>query len=105
MTTLPSRALSWGAYVCVFALGSSLLGCACSRTVEREVNKWVVCLECTDGEVSRLRRFGERALPALIQIIVAPRSAADEQFAREQLRERYRKLASYSKGPHEKALF
>lgn len=82
--------------LCLVALIGSVVSCVNTKTIDREVNAWMACLDCGPHADERLQFLGERALPALIKIIVSRTSDADIIQAKSRLRDRYRILVSYA---------
>ncbi len=80
--------------ICLVVLVSSILGCVSTKTIDREISAWMACLDCGPDADERVKALGEKALPALVKIVVTPTTPADLERAKNQLRGLYRELAS-----------
>jgi hypothetical protein len=55
------------------ALGLGLTACATLSTADRsDIRRWLLCEECLEGELDRVVRLGDRAVPALAEALEAP---------------------------------
>ncbi len=62
---------SRGRAVLVLMLG--LAGCARLSTAEKgDIRRWLLCEECTEGELARVVKLGDRAVPALAEALRGP---------------------------------
>lgn len=54
-------------------LGLGLTACASLSTADRsDIRRWLLCEECTEGELDRVLRLGDRAVPALAEALEGP---------------------------------
>jgi hypothetical protein len=89
-----------GALIFCCAFSSCMFGCANSKFIEREVTEWVACVECSEEQFGRVRFFGERALPPLVQIIARPRTSSDSEALALRLGDRFETIIRYSSEAH-----
>jgi hypothetical protein len=68
-----------------------------SLEVRRAVVTWLECEECSDGELERLARYGELAIPTLGAVLERGPSPATLEKYRLHLESSYRKLVEYSR--------
>lgn len=68
-----------------------------SLEVRKAVVTWLECEECTDGELERLLRYGELAVPTLGAVLERGPSPASLEEYRLHLEASYRKLVEYSR--------
>jgi Mg2+ and Co2+ transporter CorA len=68
-----------------------------SLEVRKAVVAWLECEECTDGELDRLARYGELAVPTLGAVLERGPSPATLENYRLHLESSYRKLVEYSR--------
>lgn len=90
------------AAVALSMLGSSTfaateLGPEQSLEVRKAVVTWLECEECTDGELERLLRYGEYAVPMLGAVLERGPSPATLEKYRLHLESSYRNLIEYSR--------
>jgi len=65
--------------------------------VRTSVIAWIECEECTDGELERLLKYGELAVPTLGAMLERGPSPANLERYRLHLENSYRELADYSR--------
>jgi len=68
-----------------------------SLEVRKAVVTWLECEECTDGELERLLRYGEVAVPTLGAVLERGPSPASLEKYRLHLESSYRNLVEYSR--------
>lgn len=68
-----------------------------SLEVRKGVVAWLECEECTEGEMERLARYGEYAVPTLVAVLERGPSPATLEKYRLHLESSYRKLVEYSR--------
>jgi len=89
------------------AIAASLLGASTQAATEltpdqylqvrKAVVTWLECEECTEGELDRLLRYGELAVPMLGAVLERGPSPASVERYRLHLESSYRKLIEYSR--------
>src|SRR5688572_19256064 len=90
-TALGSRAqLALPGLACALALACSPKE---SQTDREALNEWLLCEECTEGELHRLRLAGDRLVPPLAQVLNGS-SIGRLDDARRQLEDTYQHLAA-----------
>lgn len=65
--------------------------------VRKAVIAWIECEECTDGELDRLLKYGQLAVPTLGAMLERGPSPANLERYRLHLETSYRNLAEYSR--------
>jgi hypothetical protein len=68
-----------------------------SIEVRKAVVTWLECEECTEGELERLLRYGEAAVPTLAAVLERGPSPASVEKYRLHLESSYRALIEYSR--------
>lgn len=68
-----------------------------SIEVRKAVVAWLECEECTEGEMERLARYGEYAIPTLVAVLERGPSPATLEKYRLHLESSYRNLVEYSR--------
>ena len=76
---------------------ATTLSPAKSLEVRKAVIAWVECEECTDGELDRLLKYGELAVPTLGAMLERGPSPANLERYRLHLENSYRQLAEYAR--------
>ena len=68
-----------------------------SLELRKAVVTWLECEECTDGELERLLKYGEVAVPTLAAVLDRGPSPASVEKYRLHLESSYRNLVEYSR--------
>ena len=68
-----------------------------SLELRKAVITWLECEECTDGELERLLKYGEAAVPTLAAVLDRGASPASLEKYRLHLESSYRNLVEYSR--------